>query len=372
LLSRHDIARDLYQSVFKNRESRWWTQKQYVERYPVRESDSALASLFDVFDADWLKEALDGWADGRRLPHPLVEHLVPTGLYPLVILVELGRDLRAVKDLKNFDHIVKELRDPSKFIAAWLELELAAHCVRMGYCIELYPQIRGKTPDLRLCLNEEDILVEIKEIHPSEVEQGCLDTSRILLPQVQPALERGASVEITLYALPNESQIRLLLKKIPELLTGPEDQLVQIGSLKVRLGLEEKGSGSFYVVPSPEMRKSELRRVGRSIRHEAEQIPASHSGLIILDAATLQGYLHEEIAKAVERAFSKYRLSNIVGTIIIRSYKFYRLERESEVILISNPNYRGDISLGKLDRILSFSRTRELIPHGLGGCSRET
>jgi len=362
LLSRHDTAGDLYQSVLKNRESRWWTRKQYAERYPIRESDNALGSLFEVFDVDWLEEVLNGWVNGRKLPHPLVEHLVPTGLHPLVILVELGKDLQAVKDLKNFDHIVKELRDPSKFIAAWLELELAAHCVRMGYSIELYPQIRGKRPDLKLCLNQEDVLVEIKEIHPSEVEQRCLEASIILLPQVQPVLKRGASVEIVLNALPNESQMRLLQKKTSELVAGPEDQLVQIGSLKVWVRVEEKGHGSFRVVPSLEMAKSELRRLGRSIKHEAEQIPTSHSGLIILDAATLGGYPEEEVTKAVERTFSKYRLPNIIGTTIVRSYKFYKLEKEPEVIMISNPNYKGDISVGKLNRILSFSRTRELIP----------
>jgi hypothetical protein len=362
LLSRPDTARDLHQSVLENRESRWWTRKQYAERYPIGESDKALGSLFEVFDVDWLKEVLDGWMNGRKLPHPLVKHLVPKGLYPLVILVELGKDLQEVKVLKNFDHIVKELRDPSKFIAAWLELELAAHCVRMGYSLELYPQIRGKRPDLKLCFNEEDVLVEIKEIHPSDVEQRCLETSLILLPQVQPVLRRGASVEMILDALPNESQMRLPQKKISELLAGPGNQLVQIGSLRVWVRVEEKGTGSFCVVPSRKMAKSELRRLGRSIKHEAEQIPTSHSGLIILDAETLQGHADEEVTRAVKKAFLKYRLPNIIGTTIVRSYKFYKPEKESEVIMISNPNYKGDMSIRKLNRILSFSRTRELIP----------
>ena len=157
--------------------------------------------------------------------------------------------------------------------------------------------------------------------------------------------------------------------KMPELLGGSENQLVQIGSLKVWVRVEEKGPGSFHVVPSREMAKSEVIRLGRSIKHEAEQIPSSHSGLIILDAGTLQGYADEEVTSAVERTFSKYRLPNIIGTTIVRSYKFYKLGKEPEVIMISNPNYKGDISIRKLNRILTFSRTRNLIPQKqpLGG-----
>jgi len=362
LLSRQDIARDLHQSVVKNRESRWWTERQYAERYPIRESDRALDNLFEVFNLDWLKEILDGWVNRRKLAHPLVNHLVPTGLHPLVILVELGKDLQEVKPLENFDQLVKELRDPSKFIAAWLELEMAAHCVRMGYSVELYPQIQGKTPDLRLCFNQEDVLVELREVHPSDVEQRCLETSLILLPQIDPVLKQGASVQIILDGLPSESQMRLLKRKISELLGGPWHEPIQIGSLRVWVKIEEKGTGSFSVVPSRDMAVSELTRLRRSIKHEAEQIPTSHSGLIILDAGTLQGYVGEEIARTVEKAFSKYRMPNIIGAMVIRSYKFYKLERESEVVMISNRNYKGDIPIHKLNGLLSFSRTKELVP----------
>ena len=352
----------MYQFILENRQSRWWSQKQYTERYPITESDSALGSLFEVFDADWLKKVLNEWANRRRLRHPLVDHLVHTGLLPLVTLVELGRDLQVTRCLKNFDHIVKELRNPSKFIAAWLELEIAAHCVRMGYLIELYPKIRGKTPDLKLRLNDEDVLVEVKELHPSNAEQRCFEASAILLPQVQPLLERGVSVKIILSKPPNELQMRLLQKKISELLVRPEDGLVQIGSLKVWVRVEQKGDGSFHLVPSPEMAKSELIRLARSVKHEAEQIPTSHSRLIILDAATVREYPDQEIAKAVERTHSKYRLRHIVGTMIVRSYKFHNLKEEAEAIMIRNPNYKGDPPIEKLNRILSFSRTRELIP----------
>jgi len=184
LLSRQETARILHHSVIDNRRLRWWTEGQYAKRYSVEESDKALEDLFDVFNESWLKDILQGWVDRRKHPHPLLDSLVARGLYHLVIIVELGKDLQIVRHLKNFDLLVRELRDPSKFIAAWLELELASHCVRTGYSVELYPKIRGKVPDLRPFIDREDLLVEIKEVHLSEVDGACLELSMMLLPRV--------------------------------------------------------------------------------------------------------------------------------------------------------------------------------------------
>ena len=348
--------------MVQNRESRWWTGEEYARRYPIAESDKALDTLFEVFNDNWLKEILDRCVNKKGPSHPLVEHLVARGLHPLVILVELGRDVQEAKLLKNFDHMVKELRDPSKFIAAWLELELAAHCIRTGYSVELYPQIRGKMPDLKLRFDGEDVFVEIKESHPSKIERACLETSTILLPEVTPVLEQGLSIEITLGGLPSEPQVAILREKISKQLAEPKPQALLIGSLRVWVRIEKKDSASFSVVPSQEIAVSELIRLTRSIKHEAKQIPSSESGLIILDAGCLQGYSDREIISAVEKTFLKYKLPNIVEVTIVRSYKFYKLEKETEVIMVPNPNYKGNISIQKLDGILSFSRTRKLIP----------
>ena len=81
-----------------------------------------------------------------------------------------------------------------------------------------------------------------------------------------------------------------------------------------------------------------------------------------MDTAALQGYSAKNIIKATEKIFSNYKLRNIVGVAIVRSYKFYKQEKESEAIMVSNINYLGNIFVGELNGILSFSRTRKLIP----------
>jgi len=361
-LSRQVTARILCDSVIDNRRSRWWTEKQHVQRYPIEESDKALENLFEVFNERWLKDTLDGWAGRRRQPHSLIDSLVARGLYPLVILVELGKDLQVAKHLKNFDLLVKELRDPSKFISAWLELELAAHCLRTGYAVELYPKIRARIPDLKLRINGEDLLVEIKEVHMSKADQACLELSTMLLPKVSPILGHRTLIQIVLGGIPNESQMAVLLRKLPEKLTQSTSQGFRVGTLRIWIRTEKTDNGSFMVIPSKETATSELTRLSRSIKHEAEQIPSSDSGLVILDAETLHGYAGQEIVATVDRLFSRYRLQNIVAVAVLRSHKFFKMEKGSEVIMLPNPNYNGRIPIHKLDGILSFSRTRSLLP----------
>lgn len=361
-MSRRETIRVLRDSIINNRKSKWWTEKQYAQRYPIEESDKALENLFEVFNESWLKAALDGWANQRRQPHSLVDSLVAQGLHPLVILVELGKDLQVVKHLKNFDLLVKGLRDPSKFISAWLELELAAHCVRTGYVVELYPKIRAKMPDLRLFIDGEGLFVEIKEVHLSEVDQACLELSTMLLPRVSSILRDRTLIQIVLGGIPNESQAAMLLRKLPEKLVQPASQHFCVGSLKVWIRIEKADSASFMVIPSKETARSELTRLSRSIKHEAEQIPSSNSGIVILDAGTLHGYANQEIATTVEKTFTRYRLVNIIAVVILRSYKFFKMEKESEAIMLPNPNYNGRIPIHKLNGIMSFSRTRRLLP----------
>lgn len=249
LSSNQGVARRLYQSVIQNRESEWWTEEDYVRRYSIDESTKAFKDLFEVFNNDWLKKTLDRWAKKKQQYHPLVEHLVTRGLYSLVILVELGKDIKNVKHLKNFNFLKKELRNPSKFLSARFELELAAHCIRKGYSVEFYSKIRGKKPALKLKFNGKELCVEIKEIHSSEVEQTFINISKILLPDISNILQRGFSVEITLNNVPNETQIPLLREKISQQLIKSESLVLKIGSLNASIRTVKNGNSSFSIIP---------------------------------------------------------------------------------------------------------------------------
>jgi len=123
-------------------------------------------NVFTVFDEDWLKHVLNVWVEKDGQAHYLIKELTIRGLWPLAILVEFGKDLEELRRLKKFDLLVKELRNPSKFIAVWLESEIAAHCLRNRYSVELYPKVRGKVPDLKISFDSEEVMIEIKELGP--------------------------------------------------------------------------------------------------------------------------------------------------------------------------------------------------------------
>ena len=135
--ARQKAANVLFEAIMNKRKAEWWKEEVYIERYPLEESERALGNAFAVFDEYWLKQTLNSWVERDGRSHPIIRFLVPEGLWPLVILVELGKDLEELKSLSKFDLLVKDPRNPPKFIAAWLESEIAAHCLRNKYSIGL-------------------------------------------------------------------------------------------------------------------------------------------------------------------------------------------------------------------------------------------
>lgn len=357
------MADRLLESIRQNKKSEWWHREDYVRRYSCEESDPALYNVFEVFDDDWLETTLDSWVRGIGQVPPIVHFLIPQDLYSLVILVELGKDLAELGSLKNFEHLVEELRTPSKFIATWLESELAAHCVRRGCSIELYPRIRGKEPDLRLLLDSEEVLMEIKEIHPGEMQRRYYEVFDFLSSSIIPVLPHGISIEVSANKLPTDPELQTLTKRVIKQLKQPMGlKILRLGRLRIFIKAEKRGRTSFSLIPPKEIALNQLKRLGRSIKHEAKQIRRPHLGVVVLDAGVLQGFPDEVIRNKVEKTFKKYRLRNIIAAVVVRSYKFYRLKEETEVIIVSNPCCREVELLEKLSEVFAFSRTRRLVP----------
>jgi hypothetical protein len=361
---RRKAANQLFRAIMNNMKAEWWKEKGYVERYPLEESERALRNVFAVFDEDWLKHTLNIWVEKDGRGHSILQELVPRGLWPLVILVELGKDLEELQRLSKFDILVKELRNPSKFIAAWLESEIAAHCLRNEYSIELYPKIRGKVPDLKISLNSEEVLVEIKEIGPGEMQARYYEVMDFLASILMPNIPQGTSVEVTTNILPNDSELRPLARTIVGHLqqeTKEKVISVKLGRVKALISIKENEYTSFSLIPPDALALNQLKRLGRSIKHEAKQIPSPYSGLVVLDACILHGFPDEIIRGIVVKTFKKYQLPNIIAVVIVRPYKFHIMEAETEIISVPNPYRTNGKLLMKLDKIFAFSRSRDLI-----------
>lgn len=361
---RRESANQLFNAIMSNKKAQWWKEKEYVERYPLEESERALRNVFAVFDENWLKHTLDTWVkeDGRG--HLIIQELVPKGLWPLVILVELGKDLEELQCLSKFDTLVKELRNPSKFIATWLESEIAAHCLRNKYSIELYPKIHGKIPDLKISLDSEEVFVEIKEIGPGEMQTRYYEVMDFLSSILMPNIPQGISIEVATNTLPNDSELRALARTIAERLQPQIKKRVislRLGLVKALISIKESKHASFSLIPPEALALIQLKRLGRSIKHEAKQIPLPYSGIVILDAGILQGFPDDIIRDVVVKTFKKYRLPNIIAVMIVRSYKFHKMEAETEIINVPNPYRTNCELLRKMDKIFAFCRTRDLI-----------
>jgi hypothetical protein len=361
---RRKVADHLFRAIMNNKKAEWWKEKGYAERYSLEGIEQALESVFTVFDDRWLKHTLNVWVEKDGRSHYLIQELAIRGLWPLVILVEFGKDLEELRWLNKFDLLVKELRNPSKFIAAWLESEIAAHCLRNRYSVELYPKVREKVPDLKISFDSEEVMVEIKEIGPGEMEGRYYEVMDFLASIVMPNISQGTSIEVTINTMPNDSELTPLARTIVDYLKQQTKEKVvslRTGRVKALIEIKEDKYTSFSLTPPDAIALNQLKRLGRSIKHEARQIPSPYIGLVVLDAPILQGFSDEVIRDIIVKTFKKYTLPNIVAVVIVRSYKFYKLPTETEIINVPNPHHTKLELLKKLDKIFTFSRTRNLI-----------
>ena len=360
-LKRKEIASTLLTSVMENRESEWWKEKTYRGRYTLEETERALDILYSVFDDDWLKHTLDMWTKQGGPSHALIGMLVPRGSMPLISLVELGKDLTELRDLVKYDELIKELRTPSKFKAACLESEIAAYCLRSEYSVELHPRVRGKVPDLRISTDSEVVFAEVKEMDPGEVLTRYYETADLVSQLVLHGIPRGTSVEVSTDVLPNRSECIPLAQAIHQCLhSRPRDGVasVKLGRVNALISFGKEAYPSFSLIPPTTLPQVQLKRLSRSIKHEARQIPPPDKGFVVVDAGTLHGLPDKMVREVAVKTFKKYRLPNIVMAMIVRSYRFWRPKTEAEAIGISNP-YCTDVELlTRLNKILAFSRFR--------------
>jgi hypothetical protein len=360
-LTRKEAASLLLTSVIENRKAEWWKEEACRGRYSLEETERALGFLFEVFDDDWVRRTLDVWAEKGGPSHTMIQMSVPRGSLPLVFLVELGKDIAELRDLDKFDVLARELRNPSKFKAACLESQIAAHCLRNKYLVELYPRVRGKVPDLRISMDSGVVFAEIMEMDPGEAMTKYYETADLLSSLVLPDVPKGVAVAVTTNVLPNSSECMPLARAICECLHSQLRRrflVVKPGRLNALISLKEEAYPSFSLIPPAALAPIQLKRLSRRIKHEARQIPPPSPGFVILDAGVLYGFPDELVRDVAIKTFEKYRLPNIAMAVIVRSYRFHRPEAETEVIGIPNPYCTDYELLTKLDRILAFSRFR--------------
>jgi hypothetical protein len=362
-LTRKEAASLLLTSVIENRKAEWWKEEACRGRCSLEETERALGSLFEVFDDDWIRRTLDVWAEKGGPSHTMIQMSVPQGSLPLVFLVELGKDIEELRGLDRYGVLVEELRNPSKFKAACLESEIAAHCSRNKYPIELYPKVGGKVPDLGISVDSRVVFVEVAEMDLGELQTRYSEAFDLLGSLVLPGMPKGTAVEVTTNVLPSSSECTPLAQAIHECLRSRLEKRsvsVRVGRVDALILFKEEAYPSFSLIPPMTLTTVQLKRLCRSIEHEARQIPPPSPGFVILDACVLYGFPDELVRDVAIKTFEKYRLPNIAMAAIVRSYRYHRPEAETEVIGVPNLYCMDYELLTKLDKILAFSRFRGL------------
>jgi hypothetical protein len=367
-VSRDEVAKTISQAIRNNWSSKWWLKPEYIEgRYDKEKVERAFNELLEVFNDEWLDRLMLRFAEAKARDHFYLRQFFGEGLYPLAILFGLGEDLLALKSLKGYDRLKERLRSNLGWMSGAFEAEFAAHCVRQGLHVRLYPAIPGseRIPDLSVTADFHQVYVELKEIHPSYERVRYFHALNRLFAQLQDLLPDNSHVELTPSRVPTNHEVDSIGKKVRNLLMTQQNfpTTTRIGDLRIRVAKERRGRGkSFALSDLPELALKELKRLEDTIRKKGRQLPAPWLGILTIDSTNTLGGIHEDdITYVAESAFRKHLRPNILGAFVIRSYKFHKQEAQPEAIYVKNPACRENKLDALLAKFKAFSRTRSLV-----------
>lgn len=358
--------------------------------------------ILQTFDDQWVENALNEWIKDQRKYHLMIRYLVEKGSYPLSILVELGRNLIEIESLKNNEGLIKDLKNSTRFIATAFEAEIAAECVRKGFKVELYPELCGKIPDLKIVLDSNPVYFELTEAHPSLQIHNLYKLRNDLFQYIEQLIPENTCIKLTPNKLIPGCQINQIKNRLKRILG---DNLLiptsfQIKDLIVNVEQEkdEWGKSLSIVIPS-EITYLELKRLNEKIRRKVRQIRKPNLGVIIVDATNILSVFKEikisssdgqrltpdismnisldmlvpfdketgrdeeikivnKIKSNIKEIFEQHDYSNILAVIVIRSFKF--TQKKNEAIIVENPYYEELQLLKEIKGLQAFSRTTKL------------
>ena len=391
-------------SIKRNLKEKWWLKKEYQPKeYQNNEIERAMNKILQIFDNQWVEDILDEWLRDQRKNHLMIRQLIEKGSYPLGIFVGLGNDLIEIESLKNSEVLIKDLKNGTKFISTAFETEIAAECVTRGFDVELYPELCGKIPDLKIIFDSKIVYFEITEIHPSQQIRSLHKTLNNLFEYVNPLIPENTSIRLTPYKLISNSQFNQIRNRLKHIL---EDNLsfstsFQINDLIVEVEKENDDWGkSLYITIPSDVIDLELKRLKDKIKKKARQINEPNLGVIVVDATNTLSSAFSAVGRRIKEGtslapnstvdiildvfepldkktehnkeievinkiknnikeiFEQSNYSNILAVIVIRSFKFFK--KQNEAIIIENPYCEELQLLKKINELHAFSRTTNL------------
>ena len=299
----------LKSGIKMNFEERWWLKKEYQPNgYQDNEIGRAMNKIFQIFDTQWTEDVLD-----QRKNHLMIRYLVEKGSYPLSILIGLGNDLIETESLKNSERLIKDIKNGTKFISTAFEAEIAAECVKRGFDVELYSELCGKIPDLKIIFDSKVVYFEITEIHLSKDMRSLHKTLNNLFGYFNPLIPENMSIKLTPNKLISSRQFNPIKNRLKHILKDNSSfpTSFQINDLVVEIEKEKDdwGKGLYITIPS-DIIDRELKRLNSKIKKKAKQISKPNLGVIIVDATNTLSSDFSAVGRRIkEKAISRQNLT---------------------------------------------------------------
>lgn len=285
---RLEAVKKLKSRIKINIEEKWWLKKEFQPKgYQDIEIERSMNRILQIFDQQWVEDVFNEWLRDPMKNHLMIQYLFEKGSIPLSMLVGLGNDLIEIGPLKNSERLIKDIKNGTKFISAVFETEIAAECVRRGFDVELYPELCGKIPDLKIILDSKNIYFEMTESHPSQLIHSFYETLNNLFDYVRPLIPENTRLRLIPNKLISKYQSIQIRDKLQRIL---KDKLsssasFQINDLIVEVEIEKDEWGkSLYITIPSYMINRELKRLKNKIKNEARQISEPNTGVIVVDA----------------------------------------------------------------------------------------
>jgi hypothetical protein len=270
---------------------KWWQEDHYRGFMPgltADQIDAAIARVAEVFNAKWA---------AREEPHSAWQFLLMRGTLPLESLVSLGSDLLDVTDVIRLPSIINDLRTPSHYESARVELEVGALFRREGYAVEFHPALpNGKKSDL-VVNDGESVFIEVKRLSTSDARASAEELSIILIDAVRELFSKKQGLR---FQIELTDAIMDLLGSGPDADHGTIHGLISAvtSELKERLEHDEppfrcEVAGLARVTVGPDLQTTslsgppinpaaDLRRIlTKFLRNPGEQLHPDHPGILV-------------------------------------------------------------------------------------------
>jgi len=242
----------------------------------------------------YLREVLEPhWKEGGSNRHPL-RHLVGRASEDWYgAILEYATKLRALKRIPGFEFVESRFGDPSEYLSAWAEMEVALMLTLGGFNVAFLDPGSDPTPDLLVRRDDEIFTVEVGSLHPPDEDTRLMNAvNNIITAGFAKVFSGGVVVGGIISRPPSDAELVRLDREVKEAI---EKSLERRKVERVNL----PGVATIYVAPRdlagemPEDCRGQFRtiplykgppeqKIARAIRNKQKQVGVGGAPAILV------------------------------------------------------------------------------------------